>query len=75
MRATFFDVDSPVLNVYDDDWQRIPAPGEVIDFGLPPENGMHGAYTVLSAESMLLTLGKPGATHVRVNVIRKERLA
>lgn len=56
--------------------QSAPPLGAVMDFGVPPENSMHAAFTVLSHESMLLRPGQNGQPNsVRVNVIRKERLA
>lgn len=75
MLATFIDVEEPVLNVYAEHFETVPEVGAVIDFGLPEQNSMRGAFTVLSHESMLLHPSQNGLGSVRVNVIRKERLA
>lgn len=67
----FVDVESPVLNVYDE--PRLSAiQGEVIDFGLPEGNAMRGWWLVLSIERGTRRDGMP--REARANVIRRERI-
>lgn len=71
--VTFVDVDSPVLNVYADYFEPVPGPGEFLHLGVPDGNSMHGDWAVLSIERPWDAI--PDATNIRVNIIRKERLA
>jgi hypothetical protein len=66
----YVDVRDPLRNVYDTgDVERLPNEGDVIDFGLGPENTMHGVFEVLSMERVYNSHRMP-MTHVRCNVAR-----
>lgn len=68
--VAFVDVENPLANVYGDRWPAgctPPEPGDLWDFGLPPEgNSMFGTWRVLSCE-------RPDVGHLRVNIIQASR--
>jgi hypothetical protein len=74
MRVVWVDVESPVLNVYNESLiVDAPTVGAVHDFGLASPNSMSGAWWVLSVERPWID-GAPDPRQVRVNVIRPWRL-
>lgn len=69
---TFIDVEEPLANVYCDTiptGRRLPAPGEVWDFGLDDQSSMRGAWRVLSLERPWKD-GQPDPFAYRVNIQR-----